>query len=76
VSSRVHQRSRQRLRDVPVAGPVTVVWLKRRWRCAEPSCLRSTFTEHTAQVPPYARSTARLRAELVDAVRHSSWAVD
>jgi transposase len=76
VSTRVHQRSRQRLRDVPVAGPVTVVWLKRRWRCAEALCARATFTEHTAQVPPYARSTARLRAELVDAVRHSRRAVD
>lgn len=37
---------------------------------------RSTFTEHTAQVPAYTRSTARLQEAVVDAVRVSRRAVD
>jgi hypothetical protein len=35
LSGRVHQRTRQRLRDVPVAGPVEVVLVKRRFACRE-----------------------------------------
>jgi transposase len=40
-SSRVHQRTRQRLRDVPFDGLVTVWWVKKRWRCA---CRRRSKT--------------------------------
>lgn len=40
LSGRVHQWTRQRLRDVPVAGQVSVVLLKRRFACAEPLCPR------------------------------------
>ena len=28
---RVHSRRRQQLRDLPVAGPVELVWIKRHW---------------------------------------------
>jgi transposase len=65
---RVHSRRRQRLRDLPVAGPVELVWAKRRWFCDEPRCPRRTFSEVTDQVPAYARSTARLAGALVAAV--------
>jgi transposase len=65
---RVHSRRRQRLRDVPVAGPVQLVWVKRRWFCDEPRCRRGTFSEVTDQVPAFARSTARLCQALVAAV--------
>ncbi len=65
---RVHSRRRQRLRDVPVAGPVELVWVKRRWFCDQPRCRRGTFSEVTDQVPAYARSTARLCQALVTAV--------
>ena len=34
LSRRVHQRVRQRLRDVPVAGAVDVVLERRRFACA------------------------------------------
>ncbi len=50
------------------AGPVEVVWVKRRWFCDEELCARGTFSESTVEVPPRARSTARLRAALVGAV--------
>lgn len=68
LSERVHQQKPQRVRDIPVAGPIVLWWLKRRFRCANPACDKATFTEHTPQVPPYARSTGRLVVALVEAV--------
>ncbi|QSZ53915.1 transposase family protein [Paenarthrobacter sp. AT5] len=68
ISTRVHSRRPQGLRDIPVAGPVEVVWAKRRFFCDEYLCPRRTFTEETAQVPRRARSTQRLREALVAAV--------
>jgi transposase len=68
VAVRVHSRRRQRVRDVPIGGPVQVVWDKRRWFCEEAGCPRGTFAESTVQVPARARSTARLREALVAAV--------
>jgi transposase len=75
ISTRVHQRTRQRVRDVPVAGAVEVVWCKRRWICAEDLCAKATFAEATMQVPARARSTVRLRHALVVAVVMSGRAV-
>ncbi len=68
VSERVHARREQAVRDVPVAGPVRVVWAKRRWVCAEARCGRRTFWERSVQVPARARSTVRLKDALVAAV--------
>jgi transposase len=75
-SARVHQRTRQRLRDVPFDGQVTVVWVKRRFRCLEPACPKLSFTEATDQVPPRARMTMRLREALVEAVAGEVRAVE
>jgi transposase len=68
LAQRVHSRRWQRLRDLPVAGPIEVVWLKRRWFCDQARCARGTFSEVTEQVPAFARSTARLAQALVAAV--------
>src|SRR5699024_1023756 len=68
VAERVHSRRLQRVRDVPVAGAVEVVWAKRRWFCQEELCARGTFAEATDQVPRFARSTGRLKDQLVAAV--------
>jgi transposase len=68
LARRVHSRRRQRLRDLPVAGPTELVWVKRRWFCDQARCRRRTFSEVTDQVPAFARSTARLCRALVDAV--------
>lgn len=76
ISTRVHSRRPQRLRDIPVAGPVEVVWSKRRFFCDEYLCPRRTFTEETAQVPRRARSTRRLRDALVAAVIGSGRAAE
>ncbi|WP_142027966.1 transposase [Blastococcus colisei] len=68
LAARVHSRRRQLLRDLPVAGPVELVWVKRCWFCDQARCSRQTFSEVTDQVPAYARSTARLCQALVAAV--------
>jgi transposase len=75
VASRRKERRFQRIRDIPVAGPVEVLWSKYRWYCEEPACERLSFFESTAQVPRRARSTGRLRDQLVDAVIRSGRAV-
>jgi transposase len=71
ISSRRKERRFQRLRDIPVAGPVEVLWSKYRWYCQEVACDRLSFFESTPQVPRRARSTGRLRDQLVDAVIRS-----
>ncbi len=68
LSGRVHQRTWQRLRDVPVAGRLEVVLVKRRFTCAEARCARRTFVEVSAEVPLRARATTRLRTVVLDAV--------
>ncbi len=68
LSGRVHQSSRQRLADVPVAGPVEVLLDRRRFACAEVLCAKRTFVEVSDQVPLRARLTSRLRALLLAAV--------
>jgi transposase len=75
ISSRRKERHLQRVRDVPVAGPVEVLWSKYRWYCEEPACDRPSFFESTPQVPRRARSTGRLRDHLMDAVIRSGRAV-
>ncbi|WP_258190976.1 transposase family protein [Arthrobacter sp. PAMC25284] len=76
VATRRKERRFQRIRDIPVAGAVQVLWSKYRWHCEEPACPRLSFFESTAQVPRRARSTARLRDQVVDAVINSGRAVD
>jgi transposase len=62
VSRHPHSWVRTHPRDLPVAGrPTTLTWTKRRWRCRNPACTRTTFTESVAQIPSRHRLTARLR---------------
>ncbi|KRE71192.1 ISL3 family transposase [Arthrobacter sp. Soil762] len=75
VASRRKERRLQRIRDIPVAGAVEVLWSKYRWYCEERACARLSFFESTTQVPRRARSTGRLRDHVVDAVIRSGRAV-
>ncbi|MGY2746280.1 ISL3 family transposase [Arthrobacter sp. UYCu723] len=75
IASRVKERRCQRLRDIPVAGAVVLLWDKRRWFCDEYLCGRKSFCEATPQVPRRARSTRRLRKTVLDAVITSGRAV-
>src|SRR5271168_2778985 len=52
------------IRDLPCFGrPARLVWLKRRWRCADPDCAAKTWTEGSKHVPPRAVLTCRAGAE-------------
>ena len=55
VSTRRKERRVQRIRDIPIAGAVEVLWSKYRWHCEEPACPRLSFYESTTQVPRRAR---------------------
>jgi transposase len=48
-------------RDVRFPVTARLVWRKRRWRCQEPVCPRSSFTESVPQIPSRKRVTSRLR---------------
>lgn len=75
IASRRKERRRQRLRDIPVAGQVEVLWSKYRWYCEEQACDGPSFFEATPQVPRRVRSTGQLREQFVDAVIRSGRAV-
>ena len=58
VASRRKERRFQRIRDIPVAGAVELLWSKYRWYCEERACPRLSFFESTTQVPRRARSVS------------------
>jgi transposase len=45
-----------------------VRWCKTRWRCRQASCGVGSFTESIPEVPPRARTTRRLRAQIGSAI--------
>jgi transposase len=48
--------------DLPFPVATRLRWHKRRWRCQQPTCPRSSFTESVPQIPARNRITSRLRA--------------
>lgn len=49
---------------MPTGGrPVTVVWVKRIWRCVQHGCPTSTWTETAEAIRPRAGWTERARRE-------------
>jgi transposase len=64
VRAEAQDRLRVDIRDLPCFGrTVRLVWLKRRWRCADPDCPAKTWTEDTEHVAPRAVLTLRAGAE-------------
>jgi transposase len=64
VRARLHDRRPSWVRDLPAAGrPVTLVWVKRVWRCHEARCPKRTWTETSPVIRPRAAWTERARAE-------------
>lgn len=62
--ARLHDRRPSWVRDLPAAGrPVTLVWVKRVWRCREAACSVSTWTETSEAIRARASWTERARAE-------------
>ncbi len=62
--ARLHDRRSSWVRDLPAAGrPVTLVWVKRVWRCHERLCPQVTWTERHDEVRSRASMTERARRE-------------
>jgi transposase len=60
----LHDRRPSWVRDLPSAGrPVTIVWVKRVWRCPESLCPVATWTETSEAIRPRMSMTERARAE-------------
>ena len=65
VAAQPHGRRPVRVRDLPSSGrPVTLLWLKRLWRCAEPACTVRTWSETTDAI--------RTRASLIERARQEA----
>ena len=63
--AQLHDRRPCWVRDLPAGGrPVTLVWVKRVWRCPHALCPRRTWTETSPAIAPRASLTARARAEI------------
>jgi transposase len=63
--AQLHDRRPCWVRDLPAAGrPVTLVWVKRVWRCAHPLCPKRTWTETSEWIAPRASLTGRARVEI------------
>ena len=64
VRARPHGRRPVRVRDLPAGGrPVTLIWVKRVWRCREPLCPKRTWTETSQAIQPRVSLTERARAQ-------------
>lgn len=64
VLARLHDRRPVRVRDLPAAGrAVTLVWVKRIWRCVELGCAVQTWTERSEAIRPRASLTERARVQ-------------
>ena len=61
----LHDRRPSWVRDLPTGGrPVTVVWVKRVWRCTHALCPKRTWTETTSAIAARASLTERARAKI------------
>jgi transposase len=65
-----HGRRHVRLHDTPCfSRPVRLLWAKRVWRCPDPDCPRTTFTEEHELAGPRAKLTARAVAWATDGLQ-------
>ena len=64
VAARLHDRRATWVRDLPAGGrPVTIVWVKRVWRCMQRGCPVATWTETSEAIRPRVAWTERARRE-------------
>ncbi|WP_175637446.1 transposase [Sinomonas mesophila] len=71
-----HGRRVHTVADTPCFGtPVRVQWAKRIWRCQEPTCPRTTFSEAHAFASPRAKLSARAVSWATDALERDDTSV-
>jgi transposase len=76
LSGLVKERPLVRIKDLPASGQVVYLWWhKRRLVCAEPLCLRRSFTQVSEAIAPRCRLTDRLRQRAAEAVARGNRAV-
>ena len=64
VQARLHDRRPTWVRDLPAGDrAVTLVWVKRIWRCVHRQCEKQTWTEAHPQIAPRASWTERARKQ-------------
>lgn len=64
VRAEAQDRVRVAVRDLACFGrPARLVWVKRRWRCREPLCVRKTWTETSTELDAQVVLTRRAGAE-------------
>jgi len=69
LSGLIKDRPTSRIKDLPHGlVPLRVFVRKRRFACVESRCERKSFTETSAQLPPRARVTTRLKVKVSAAV--------
>ncbi|MGE5696245.1 MAG: helix-turn-helix domain-containing protein [Candidatus Sericytochromatia bacterium] len=62
--ARLHDRRPTWVRDLPAADrPVTLVWVKRIWRCVHRQCEQQTWTETHPGIAPRSSWTERARKQ-------------
>ncbi|MGM9472057.1 transposase family protein [Pseudarthrobacter sp. YS3] len=65
-----HGRRQVRLHNIPCFGqPVGLLWAKRVWRCPDPDCPKTTFSEEHPLAGPWAKLTARAAHWATDALQ-------
>jgi transposase len=71
-----HGRRVHLLHNIPCFGrPVLVRWLKRIWRCEEPTCEVDTWSETHGFAKPRSKLTTRAVGWAVDGLRHDDTTV-
>jgi transposase len=74
--ARLHGRRPTWVRDLPAGGrPVTLVWVKRIWRCVHGECEQQTWTEMHPMIGPRSSWTERARMQACQRVGRDGHAV-
>lgn len=71
-----HGRTRTQVRDLPICGaPTVLVLARRRWRCPEPACGVSTWSEIIEGIAPRALLTERARRSAASMVNIEGFSI-
>jgi transposase len=71
-----HGRRYTQVRDLPIAGrPTVLVWAKRRWRCVDPDCSVSTWSETSDQIVARVVLSERARTRLAHMVNVEGFSI-